>query len=114
MCNSYTDEISSAAENVFVHLSQMISGDESSHCYGSLETYYSHNMEKVLICLRFLSGFYLLWGAGGSFPPKRLSFPPKSFPEKRFKAISNKDLFDDDFKELVKVTNVQKCNFSQF
>ena len=63
----------------------------------------------------YLSGFYLL-GRGGKLPPKRLSFPPpprKSFPEKNFKAISNKDLFDDDFKESVKVTNVQKCDFSQ-
>ena len=56
------------------------------------------------------SGFYLLKGVGGSFPPPQ----KKSFPEKKFKAISNKDLFfDNDFKESVKVTNVQKCNFSQ-
>ena len=61
--------------------------------------------------------FYLLGGGGGQgrkLPPKRLSFPsPKSFPEKKFEAVSNKDLFDDDFKESVKVTNVQKCDFSQ-
>ena len=39
--------------------------------------------------------------------------PKKSFTEIKFTAISNKDLFDDDFKESVKVTNVQKCDFSQ-
>ena len=39
--------------------------------------------------------------------------PPKSFTEKKFTAISNKDLFDNDFKESVKVTNVEKFNFSQ-
>ena len=43
-------------------------------------------------------------GGGGS---------PKSFPEKKLKAISNTDLIDDDIKESVKVTIVQKCDFSQ-
>ena len=52
-------------------------------------------------------GFYLLGGVGGSFPPK------KSFTEKKITAISKQYLFDDDFKESVKVTNVQKCDFSQ-
>ena len=39
--------------------------------------------------------------------------PPKSFPEKKLKAISSSDLFDDDIKKSVEVTNVQKCDFSQ-
>ena len=61
----------------------------------------------------YFAGFYLL-GGRGKLPPKRLSFPPKKvFLKKKIKAISNKDLFDDDFKESVKVTNVQKCDFSQ-
>ena len=55
-----------------------------------------------------LSGFYPLVGGGGaSFPPK------KSFPEKKLKPFQIKIFFDDDFRELVKVTNVQKCDFSQ-
>ena len=56
---------------------------------------------RILKC----SGFYLLGGGG--------KLPPKSSPEKKFKAISSKDLFEDYFKESVKVTNVQKCDFSQ-
>ena len=59
------------------------------------------------------TGFYLLGGGGGSFRPKRLSFPPKSFPEKNLKLFQIKIFFDDDFKESVKVTYVQKCGFSQ-
>ena len=40
--------------------------------------------------------------------------PPKSFPEKKhLKLFQIKIFFDDDFKESVKVTNVQKCDFSQ-
>ena len=39
--------------------------------------------------------------------------PPKSFPEKNLNLFQIKIFFDDDFKESVKVTNVQKCNFSQ-
>ena len=46
-------------------------------------------------------------GAGGSFPPK-------SFTEKKnSQLLQIKIFFDDDFKESVKVTNVQKCDFSQ-
>ena len=61
-----------------------------------------------------LAGFYLLGGRGEASPQTSQVPPPKkSFPEKKFKAISNKDIFDDDFKESVKVTNVQKCDFSQ-
>ena len=52
------------------------------------------------------AGFYLLGGGEEASPPK-VSLKKKS------PAISNKDLFDDDFKEAVKVTNVQKCDFSQ-
>ena len=53
-------------------------------------------------------------GWGEAFPlPKRLSSPPKSFPEKNLKLFQRKIFFDDDFKESVKVTNVQKCDFSQ-
>ena len=69
-----------------------------------------------------ISLFYLL-GDGEKLPPKRLtpfflhlcSSPPKKkvFPEENLKAVSNDDLFDDDIKESLKATNVQKCNFSQ-
>ena len=61
-------------------------------------------------------GFYLLGGGrGGSFSPKRLSFPPQKFSWKKIdlKLFQIKIFFDDDFKESVKVTNVQKCDFSQ-
>ena len=59
-----------------------------------------------------LTGFYLL--GGGKLPPKRVSFLlPKSFPEKNLKLFQIKILSDNDFKESVKVTNVQKCDFSQ-
>ena len=44
-----------------------------------------------------VAGFYILGGG---------SLPPKVFLKKKIEAISNKDLFDDDFKESVKVTNV--------
>ena len=54
------------------------------------------------------ASFYLL-GGGGKLPPP----PKKSFPEKKLKAISNTVSFDDDNKESVKATNVQKCDFSQ-
>ena len=53
-----------------------------------------------------MSGFYLL-GGGGSFPP------PQSFTEKKLQLFQIKIFFDNDFKESVKVTNVQKCDFSQ-
>ena len=69
----------------------------------------SHSGSKVDLPISVLSAG---GGGGGSLPPN-VSASPKSFPEKKFKAISNKDFFDDDFKESVKVTNVQKCDFSQ-
>ena len=57
-----------------------------------------------------MSGFYLLEGQGGSSPPPK----KKSFTEKKHSQLFQiKIFFDDDFKESVKVTNVQKCDFSQ-
>ena len=41
------------------------------------------------------------------------SFPPKVLLNKNLKLFQIKIFFDDDFKESVKVTNVQKCDFSQ-
>ena len=35
----------------------------------------------------------IYWGGRGEASPKRLSFPPKSFTEKKITAISNKGLF---------------------
>ena len=52
-------------------------------------------------------------GGGGKLSPKRFSFPSKSFSEKNLKLLQIKIFFDEDFKESVKVTNVQKCDFSQ-
>ena len=55
----------------------------------------------------YISGFYLLGGERGELPPK-------SFPEKKFKLLFQiLILFDDDIKESVNATNVQKCNFGQ-
>ena len=59
----------------------------------------------------------IYWSGGESFPLKRLSSPPpkkKKFSwEKNIRLFQIKIFFDDDFKESVKVTNVQKCDFSQ-
>ena len=60
-----------------------------------------------------LPGFYLL-GGGGSFPQASQLPPQKTFSGKNLKLFQIKISFDDDFKESVKVTNVQKCDFSQF
>ena len=51
-------------------------------------------------------------GRGGSFPPQTSQLPPKNLPEK-IKLFQIKIFFDHEFKESVKVTNVQKCDFSQ-
>ena len=53
------------------------------------------------------SGFNLLGGMGGELAPK------KFFLNKYQKLFQILILFDDDIKESVKVTNVQKCDFSQ-
>ena len=54
-------------------------------------------------------------GGWGKLPLKRLSFPLKNlFLEKNLKLFQIKISFDDDFKESVKVTKVQKCDSSQF
>ena len=55
--------------------------------------------------LMLVAGFYPLGGGGG--------FPPKVFLKKNVKLFQIKIFFDDDFKESVKITNVQKCDFSQ-
>ena len=47
-------------------------------------------------------------GGGGKLRP-----PKKSFTEKKLQLFQKNIFFDDDFKESVKVTNVQKCDFSQ-
>ena len=56
-------------------------------------------MTAINACCRVLS-------TGGDLPPK-------SFSEKNLKLFQIKIFFDDDFKESVKVTSVQKCDFSQ-
>ena len=44
--------------------------------------------------------------------PQTSQFPPqKSFPGKNLKLFQIKISFDDDFKESVKIANVQKCDF---
>ena len=48
------------------------------------------------------------WGGGGEASP-----PKKGLLKKNLQLFQIKIFFDDDFKESVKVTNVQKCDFSQ-
>ena len=49
----------------------------------------------------------IYWGGRGKLPPK-------SFTEKKnLQLFQIKIFFEDKFKESVKVTNVQKCDFSQ-
>ena len=54
-------------------------------------------------------------GGRGAKVPLNVSVPPqkKSSPEKNVELFQIKILFDDDIKESVKVTNIQKCDFSQ-
>ena len=61
-----------------------------------------------------LPGFYLLGGWGEAYPQTSQLSPQKTFSGKNLKLFQIKISFDDDFKESVKVTNVQKCDFSQF
>ena len=57
------------------------------------------------------SGFYLLGGMGKLSHHNVSASPPPNPPQKKIKGYF---LFDDDIKESVKVTNVQKCDFSQY
>ena len=47
------------------------------------------------------------WRAGRKLSPK------KNLLKKKLQLFQIKIFLDDDFKESVKVTNVQKCDFSQ-
>ena len=78
-----------------------------------------HMLGEIKLILKIsmifhMSGFYLL-GGGGSFPPNVSASPlptKEVFPENQ-KLFQILILFDDDIKASVKVTNVQKCDFSQ-
>ena len=54
------------------------------------------------------AGFYLMGGGGAGE-----ASPQKVLLKKNLQLFQIKIFLDDDFKELVKVTNVQKCDFSQ-
>ena len=61
-----------------------------------------------------LRGGARVLSTGGGFPPKASAFPsPKVFLKKKLKLFQIKIFFDNYFKESLKVTNVQKCDFSQ-
>ena len=65
-----------------------------------------------------ISGFYLLGGGGGgkvSAQTSQLPPPPqkKVLLKKNLQLLQIKIFFDDDFKESVKITNAQKCDFNQ-
>ena len=69
--------------------------------------------ELINICTS-CAGFYLLGGDGGKLPSNVSASPtPKVLLKKKLQLFQIKIFFDDDFKESVKVTNVQKCDFSQ-
>ena len=55
----------------------------------------------------------IYWEGRGEASPPNVSAPPRSFTEKNLQLFQINIFFDDDFKESVKVTNVQKCDFSQ-
>ena len=59
----------------------------------------------------------IYWAGRGEASPQTSQLPPppkKSFTEKiNVQLFQIKIFFDNDFKESVKVTNVQKCDFSQ-
>ena len=63
------------------------------------------------------AGFFLLERAGEASPKNISASPPQkkkqSFTEKKLQLFQIKIFFDDYFKESMKVTNVQKCDFSQ-
>ena len=64
------------------------------------------NIVRIVVFYQCIStGFYLL--GGGSFPQK-VSASPKKFSWKKLKLFQIKIFFDGDFKESVKVTDVQK------
>ena len=77
-----------------------------------------HGLTPVTVHMRFLlprddlerrfthQGF-IYWGGGGGASSQ------KSFTEKKLQLFQIKIFFEDDFKESVKDTNVQKCDFSQ-
>ena len=49
----------------------------------------------------------IYWGGGGE------ASPPKVSQKKNLQLFQIKIFSEDDFKESVKVTNVQKCDFSR-
>ena len=68
---------------------------------------------KIDVFPFYKSGFYLPTGGGGEASLQMSQLPPKVFLKKKLKLklFQIKMFFDDDFKESVKVTNVQKCDF---
>ena len=80
------------------------------------------SMRKSYLSLNLVNAFSLLkcenraGGGEATPPPPNVSASPpqkKSFTEKNLQLFQIKIFFDDDFKGSVKVTNVQKCDFSQ-
>ena len=54
----------------------------------------------------------IYWGEASA--PQTPQLPQKSFPPKKIKKLFQLLIWlDDDFKESVKITNTQKCDFSQ-
>ena len=79
-----------------------------------------HMLREIKLILKIstishMSGFYLLGGGAGGSSLQTSQLPPqqKVFPEKNQKLFQILILFDDDIKASVKVTNVQKSDFSQ-
>ena len=73
------------------------------------------NSSRYQISFIWDQGSIYWGGGGGSFPPNVSASPPKKkfYWKKNLQLFQIKIFFDDDFKESVKLTNVQKCDFSQ-
>ena len=57
---------------------------------------------KFDFTLRATQPYRVLSTGGGSFPPKRLSFPQKILLKKNLQLFQTEIIFDDDFKESLK------------
>ena len=83
---------------------------------GSLSKIPKQPLYKQLQDHRWMKILFTGGGGGGSFPSQTSQLPPPpkknySFPEKKLKAILNTDLI---IKKSMRVTKVQKCDFSQY
>ena len=88
-------------------ITKLLSKSQPESCCCKVLTWkHAHFPIKYLV-VRVLST-----GRGGGGGGEKLT-PRKVFLKKKLKLFQIKIFFDDDFKESVKVANVQKCDYSQ-